>query len=566
MRMLRRLIPLLLLLTVAVAQTPGTSQASPPLAKPATHPRPVPSHGFTIGGTVVNALTGEPLHHAEITIGKPQEADALQTADSGTDGHFSFSNLDKGKYWLAADGTGFPRQAYQQHEQFSTAVAVGPGLASENIEFRVYPDAVISGTITDEQNDPVRDAQVMLFHSAVSEGRKQTGLYRQAGVDDRGHYRFGHLPAGTYFVAVSAQPWFARYVQSVSVRVRPIGAKDIAPTENSAERSPLDMAYPITYYSGATDSNGATPIVVGAGDRNTADITLSAVPALHLHISDPEAAQGQGVNVSLNQTIFGDFSAPVNAQVTNIAPGQVEVAGVAPGQYNMEVELYGNDSDSGGSVREQKVDVQNDVDLSAGSAAAKAQVSGVVEFEGSVPQQAYIRLWNHSSTQFTGTQISPKGEFDLGSEPIPTGDYEVMLMNAGGYAPSRITATGAKVDGRMVHITGGGGVRLRISTTRGLGKIDGTAMQEGKPTGGAMIVLVPQDLQNNLSLVRRDQSDSDGTFSLDTVLPGRYTVLALANGWDLEWQNPDVLNSYLGKGEVVQVEPGRKYQIKVKVQ
>jgi hypothetical protein len=553
MNMLRRLLPILLVLAASAA------------AQPKNLPAAAHAQSYRIAGTAVNALTGEPLHHAEISIGSPREVEAIQTVDTGTDGRFEFSGLVRGKYWLGAEAPGFPRQAYEQHEQFSTAIAVGPGLASENLLFRVHPDGVISGTISDDQGDAVRDAQVMLFRNAMSEGRKQTGLWRQVGVDDRGYYRFSHLPPGTYFVAVSAQPWYSRYATAASIRLRAGGSSKSGAFPASSERSPLDVAYPITYYSGSTDAVNATPIALNAGDRVAADVTLSPVPALHLRIADPDAAQGQGMNVSLNQSMLGDFSATVNAQVTNLGHGEIEVAGVAPGQYNMQVELYGNDVDSGGAVREQKVDLQNDAEISAGPLSASTQVTGQVQFDGPVPQQAYIRLWNHASSQFLGTQVSDKGEFDIG-EPVAPGNYEVTLVNAGGVALGAVTATGAKVDGRMVQITGGGAVRLKVTTIRGLGKIDGTALQAGKPGSGVMIVLVPHDLQNSLSLVRRDQSDSDGTFTLDTVVPGRYTVLAIANGWDLEWQNPEILNSYLSRGQVVRVEPGGKYQIRVNAQ
>ncbi len=81
-----------------------------------------------------------------------------------------------------------------------------------------------------------------------------------------------------------------------------------------------------------------------------------------------------------------------------------------------------------------------------------------------------------------------------------------------------------------------------------------------------MIVLVPEDAANNAPLFRRDQSDSDGTFTLATILPGKYTVLAIENGWELEWANPTVLKPYLPSGEVVNVTANGKYQAKVKVQ
>ena len=86
------------------------------------------------------------------------------------------------------------------------------------------------------------------------------------------------------------------------------------------------------------------------------------------------------------------------------------------------------------------------------------------------------------------------------------------------------------------------------------------------PFAGAMIILVPQDPANNAPLFRRDQSDSDGTFTLPNVVPGPYTVIAIANGWDLEWANPAVLQPYLKKGETIQVPAGGKVQVKVQVQ
>ena len=56
-----------------------------------------------------------------------------------------------------------------------------------------------------------------------------------------------------------------------------------------------------------------------------------------------------------------------------------------------------------------------------------------------------------------------------------------------------------------------------------------------------MVVLVPRDPEINRDLFRRDQSDLDGTFTLQNVVPGTYTVLAIDNGWDLDWSQPGVI-------------------------
>ena len=43
-------------------------------------------------------------------------------------------------------------------------------------------------------------------------------------------------------------------------------------------------------------------------------------------------------------------------------------------------------------------------------------------------------------------------------------------------------------------------------------------------------------------------------------------LLAIENGWDLEWRSPAVLNPYLKNGQVVQVSPGAKYDVQINVQ
>ena len=108
-------------------------------------------------------------------------------------------------------------------------------------------------------------------------------------------------------------------------------------------------------------------------------------------------------------------------------------------------------------------------------------------------------------------------------------------------------------------------VRLAVEISQGLGRVEGVALRGGKPAAGAMILLVPQDLQSDPSLFQRDQSDSDGTFTLAAVPPGRYTVVAIEDGWDQEWAKPSILKQWLSGGEAVQVAPNGRCTIKIKV-
>jgi len=119
------------------------------------------------------------------------------------------------------------------------------------------------------------------------------------------------------------------------------------------------------------------------------------------------------------------------------------------------------------------------------------------------------------------------------------------------------------VGGRDVTI-GTGPVKLALVAGRGFGTIDGVALREGHPESGKMVILVPENPAEQ-PLFRRDQSDSDGTFRLPAIVPGKYTVIAVSR-WDFLWHDPGTLSPYLSRGQKVEVQPARKYQVKVEIQ
>jgi hypothetical protein len=117
-------------------------------------------------------------------------------------------------------------------------------------------------------------------------------------------------------------------------------------------------------------------------------------------------------------------------------------------------------------------------------------------------------------------------------------------------------------------VRGSNPIRLAIVAGMGVAQITGTAISQddNKPVAAAMVLLAPDDPAHNTVLIRRDQSDSDGTFTLASVVPGHYTLLAIRNGWDLEWMNPAVLKRYIPGGEPINVQTNGKYNLKVRVQ
>jgi hypothetical protein len=98
-----------------------------------------------------------------------------------------------------------------------------------------------------------------------------------------------------------------------------------------------------------------------------------------------------------------------------------------------------------------------------------------------------------------------------------------------------------------------------VTITQGATCLTGFAKRDGKGVAGVMVVLVPAELSALQALARRDQSDSDGSFSLRDVAPGQYTLVAIEDGWELDWAQPEVIARYLRGGIAVTVsdKPGK---------
>src|SRR5579884_2190087 len=302
-------------------------------------PTPTPKQIFPISGQVVNAVTGEPLSKTEIAISPIENREKLQSVISNEEGQFSFPAVRPGKYLLVGARKNFRQQLYDEHEGLSTAIAVGGGLNSENLVFRLKPDASISGTIADDQGEPIENAQVLLLHETAINGVACTEVEDSALSDEDGYYHFGHLAAGRYFVSYIAKPWYA-----------PEPSTSLAAPEDEElatkyrllwEGSPFDVTYPRSFYSEGTDAPRATAIMLSPGERRVADMTLIAVPSVHIRVkvpSDPDIT----AQISVAQSLINGVERLIPARVERISPDFVEVSGLAPGRYALRI-LLAND-------------------------------------------------------------------------------------------------------------------------------------------------------------------------------------------------------------------------------
>ena len=549
-------------------------------------PAPIPTGEFQISGTIVDSVTGQPLSNARVAIAPISQRADFTTVVTGDDGRFVFHDLARNKYTLTAQRRGYIAESFNQHEQFSSSIAVGPGLDSSNLVFRLAAESTISGTVTDDQGDGVREAQVMLFQNMVAGGSRTTKQRATAQTDEDGFYRFGHLPAGRYYIAVSAEPWYAQHFtprnmtsfsvaqgNSVSTSFGSIGrimGNTSVPAPMEEQQSPLDVSFPLTFYPGVTDASSATAAVLGKGEKASIDVVLTPVRALHFRVNienaqQPGPAEQQPqFSIHMEQTLFDGIPVPVRTQYASTEPGVAEVVGIAPGHYNLKINTWNKDQMQ--VIQERDVELSGSGELDASSNTASIPLAVKVIFDLlSARDQLSVLLRNKKSAKVLRESINDKAEADFKQGVLP-GTYEVSLQSAKQIFIKSLSASGAKVTGRTLEIKGRNPIKLSITAVEGEGEIHGVALREGKETAGAMVVLVPADPAHNQVLFRRDQSDSDGTFTLGNIVPGMYTLLAIQNGWDLEWSKPEVLQRFMAQGEAMIVAPKGKYSVKVKVQ
>ena len=96
-------------------------------------------------------------------------------------------------------------------------------------------------------------------------------------------------------------------------------------------------------------------------------------------------------------------------------------------------------------------------------------------------------------------------------------------------------------------------VSVVASVSTAVMRVQGFARDGSKGVAGAMIMLVPRQRSAYLALLRRDQSDSDGSFSLRDVPAGQYTVVAIRDGWGIDWTDRETIARYLPQGVSVRV-------------
>ena len=546
-----------------------------------------PSSGsYRIAGTVVSKADGRPLGEARVTATDVHDGKKSEFRITGEDGKFEFTNVPAGKYSLRGAKRGYIAAAYDQHGQFSSAIVTGAGLDTETLQLRLAPDAVIAGKVLDEAGEAVRKATVTVYHEDHSSGESRIRPGASAQTDDRGEYEITPLQPGNYFVSVTAKPWYAMHPATPrSGWLAPANeasgepASESSSSESSSsessskqlegalDRSLFDVTYPVTYYPDVVTSESAIPIPIQGGERLQLDFHLNPVPSLRLMFRVPKGENGEFNVPNLEQPAFDGVNYVQSQSTHMISPGLWEVSGIPAGNYNVVIHSQA------GPQQLSQINLAKDgeeIDTDTGKSQPLAKIKATIQMaDNQSPPRLTVSMREGSrqvagaSTQTSGTSKNENSD-ELEFDSIPPGKYEFSVFGQGNrYFVSRLSATGAEVSGRTLMVTAGSSPTVRLTVVSGSADVEGVVRKSGQAFSGAMVVLVPANPETDSDLFRRDQSDQDGTFVLHNVIAGAYTILAIEDGWEMDWSRAGVISVYLKGGRKIEVTGASSKAIRV---
>jgi Carboxypeptidase regulatory-like domain len=566
----------------------GHADAQPPAktAAATTH--------YEIKGVVLNSVTKDPVPHCHLmptlngrggfegrpgmanraNFGNRQFPAQASEFDCDTSGHFTVSLPSAGAWRMVASARGFVSAAYDEHAPFSSAIVLTAEAPTAEIEFHLSPEASIVGLVLDEAGEPVRNAQITLQNvpPPTPGGPQPAGGTRGgARTDDRGMYEMANLAPGDYRLSVHVQPWYAANAQPIRVN-----------DPNTASLDPsLDFAYPVTWFPGVGEAGLAETITLHAGDTRQADFHLIPIPSIHMRILVPPRANN-GPNTAAGVPGFplvqqmipggGQSFVPVTTHYDQQS-GQIDVGGLTPGVY--QVRLAGPNQEGHAAVVEVSGNSTRMLDLNSpphDMARIKLHFDGLADLDsdsrpdrGGGVQVTLIGTDAQRGNVFSSNAEGGAGMALARREPrdpnadrtveVPPGRYEVVLQGRPNFFITGLTAKGAEASGRYVTV-GAGDSTLTVHVASGRASLNGIATLEGKPCMGAMILLVPITIEdpNSITMLRQDQTNTDGSFEMASILPGQYILVAIDHGWQINWGDSMTLRRYLMQGVPVDLK------------
>ena len=177
-----------------------------------------PAQRATIEGIVTKDPDSQPVKKAIIELIAENQAEGGDyTASTAADGSFRIENILPGRYHLFAERTGFLDSGRHRAQPEGRILTLTAGQEVKDLHLRLQAAAVVRGRVTDEDGDPMANAEVSIMRQTFLSGHshwEQTGAER---TNDLGEYRIANSSPGNVYVSVNPPPDFKSLIEASGV-------------------------------------------------------------------------------------------------------------------------------------------------------------------------------------------------------------------------------------------------------------------------------------------------------------------------------------------------------------
>jgi protocatechuate 3,4-dioxygenase beta subunit len=476
-----------------------------------------------IEGTVVNASTNQPLRQVEVGVvpiterrpGSPSPgAIGVYT---NADGHFRIDELAPGTYRIVINKLGYTIS--RGPDSKFVLPKLEPGRELKDLQFRLYPQSIVTGRVFDEYGDPVSGANVMLVRRANRGGRPPVA---GATTNDQGLFYMANVNPGRYLLV-------SQNVESSQI-FYPLPGGTLS-------------AYVPTYCPNTADPEQAQIVQVDEGAVQTGlEIRLRREPVYTIRgrALDLEGRPMRQFHVAVSN-VNGVNSYAMGSLVRTSANGQFEVRGLRPGP----ITLYAFSTASSNPAQSAFATVQlgnADLDNVVIQVTPPLRISGSATLEGATDtppnwSQVAVVVSSVDPNQPANGRV-PNLERDGAFELDVTGRGRARIIIAGAPAPNTyldaLLSGSEDIRNRDIDLSAGGPGPLRAVFKTGAARIQGRIDAAGATTflNSDFVSLLKPDSPPSESRVAFAPIQPDGTFQFAGLRPGRYLLYFPSNPED----------------------------------
>ena len=523
----------------------------------------------TIDGVVTKEPGSEPVKKVLVELIAENQAEGGDyTAVSGVDGTFHIEGIVPGRYHMFAERTGLLEVDKHRARSDGRVLTLTAGQEVKDLLIHVQAAAVVRGRVTDEDGDPLPNAQVAVLRQTFVSGRSR---WEQSGAErtnDLGEYRVAGLPAGSYYVSVSPPPDFKVLIESAGA------AAQLQLHDKGGPEKPAPTSYQTTYYPGTGDRSQAAAVPLRAGDDFVADFSLTPSPSLSIRGSVVNLPPRSSAVIMLQSR---DFNLVLNGAEMH-PDGSFVIRDVAPGTYTILATI--ENSPVPMMARQALQLVSNSVEdlrlqpqpggwihgrlrLETKGGASKVDASQIfLKLRSADGDDEALGEFSMGDGFSSLAHVGADGSFEW--KNVPPGNYYVELVGEGGtnfdLFLKSATAGNHDVDEAGISVNGASVVLDVVASANGASAEGMVTDQKGEPVANAVIVAVPEPrLRARVERYRTTESDQSGRFALHGIQPGDYTLFAWENVDGEAYYNPEFLKTYETQGSALRVsEADRK--------